>query len=86
MSMSMRFARHAPDSVRAHLRYGRLTVAHVYKYLLEERTRLQSMPVSSEVTGMEGCGLKDLVQWRREGLLSEREFKRLKSQLPCLKD
>ena len=39
LSMSMEYARHAKNSIKTHLGYGRLTTAHVHQYLLKERAK-----------------------------------------------
>ena len=44
LAMTMQYARHAKDSIRTHLKYGKLTCSHVHKYLAEERNRLLLQP------------------------------------------
>ena len=63
----MSLARHAADSVRMHLNYGKLTVSHVHKYLMEERERQQRLLVQparaplmcERRNGLEGVGLNE---------------------------
>ena len=92
LSMSMSFARHAADSVRTHLNYGKLTVSQVHKYLMEERERQQRLLVQparaplmcERRNGLEGVGLKELVEYLEKGHLAREEFNKLKNKkLPC---
>ncbi len=87
LAMSMHFARHAHDSIRTHLKYGRLTCAHIYNYLRNERERLAVMETlatnvssGSKSTGLEGCTLKDLVAWKEAGHLTPEEIEKAKKQ------
>ena len=68
LSMSMRFARHAHDSIRKRLQ-GML------------QTPTQAALLAPERTGLEGCGLGELISWREKGLLSESEFEKAKALL-----
>ena len=99
LALTMKYARHAPASIRTHLKYGRLTVKDIYKYLDENRQHAHADPHSepvkaagilkrkakqmSALNGLEGCTLKDLVEWHQAKLLSLTEFRKAKSQLPC---
>jgi integrase len=97
LACSMRYARHAHDSIRTHLRYGRLTCSHIYKYLQAEQERqsptaqkrknsTEDVAVDGESkNGLEGSTLKDIIEWFRAGLLSEAEFKCAKAALPCFR-
>ena len=85
----MSFARHVADAVRTHLNYGKLTVSHVHKYLIEERERQQRLLVQPEraplmCDDLEGVGLKELVEYLEKGHLTKEEFNKLKTKLPCM--
>ena len=116
LAMSMEFAWHAKSSIKTHLAYGRLTTAHVHKYLMEERARqigklsdmLQqpnSQPAQppenrKRVTGkqshqpeedeekkvskiriLQGCSLKDVMEWHASGKLTDEELAKVKGRL-----
>ena len=94
LAMTMRFARHAPGSIKTHLKYGQLTVAHVYRYLMAARAEMimktsvaaaSAQPPAAlkrKCIGLDGCSLLDLVGWFEKGYLSEEEFQRAKRALP----
>ena len=94
LAVSMRYARHSSDSIHTHLRYGRLSCAHIYNYLLAERERVAATAAETPAVkrsrntavAAELCGttLKDLVCWAKEGILTAEEFEKAKKNLACL--